>query len=280
MLGSVVTRPGAVRRANWRGRSGVAVPAGGGGLEWVTKKGKNCVDTVGYICIVSAMKLKSVLGLGAILASVLAGSAVTPARASLGEHLGVISKLYTLCSALTRVQGRTVVQPAYALHSWVRADYGNYGGIPFGNRRQIRRILITEEYVYATEQRLPDLTWRLVSENRFVVQEPSRLNRTCDVKGDGRFLYKTVEDFTVMVWLHSIQKTGLLPPGPPYKVFLKSDTVALSDNCGPDPGTVLPTRSYELRLSSEKGHVLTRMPRVQRRYEWPMLCWSGEFHDR
>lgn len=227
---------------------------------------------------VQVWRMKAILQLSKALSILFLTVGSASARADAGPVLGILSDLVALSQFGGSILGKTSVQPAYRLYSWQGCHFGNYGGVPFGYRRRLQYSPWTSHLFHYTEQRNPDLSWRVVTTDPFPLDEVRRHNKTCDLYGDGRYLYKTFEDFTLMVWAMSVVKSGAFPPAGPYPAFLKGETLELSENCAPDPGTWRITRSDLISLDDE-GWRCIKMPIVQRSYRWGMLCWVGRFYD-
>ena len=123
-----------------------------------------------------------------------------------------------------------------------------------------------------------DNQW-MYSFNPFPVNRVLKLNYRCDLSTEDesgvkvRFISNILEDFSIVVWAHRIQKSGFFPPREPYTVQLKSVASRIPHDCNP----VSPYQQQTRRevMINDTGHVVTRMGLIPYEYTWPMLCWAG-----
>lgn len=84
-----------------------------------------------------------------------------------------------------------------------------------------------------------------------------------------------LEDFSIIM-CHNVppQKTGLFPPGPPYKISALTSGEIIVRNCNPIQPANLP---FEASATiGDYGYVIARIPRVDYEYAWPLLVRGEE----
>lgn len=197
----------------------------------------------------------------------------------IGTVVGLASDLYSGSVAL---EGKTVLSPALVVHSWRNDYYGYYANIKFGTHSRINRNPFTGDYIYELRTLKPNGTYS-VSDNVFLVKSLRRRNYRCDLSKTSigvpvqKFIYNVIDDFVVALYHASPPvKTGLRPPGAPYKFIARTDAVSLPNDCNPiDPVSV--DVDCKVILRKDWGTVYERFPLVDVEYAWPPSVW-GEMY--
>jgi hypothetical protein len=84
-----------------------------------------------------------------------------------------------------------------------------------------------------------------------------------------------LEDFSIILWHNAPpQKTGVFPPGQPYKFLVRTEGEIITQNCN----VIQPfTRIWEATGTiGDYGSFITKLPGVNYQYAWPPLVWGEE----
>jgi len=196
----------------------------------------------------------------------------------LGTVVGLASDLYSGHMAL---DGQTTLTPALAVHTWRRDYYGYYKNRPFSAKHRITRNTFTGDYIYEYRELQSNGTYS-VSKEMFIVEHLRRRNYRCDRSVPAsewvpaqKNIYNVLEDFVVAFYHASPPaKTGLHPPGAPYKFIARTGAVSFQNNCNPiDPLSV--EVDCRVIMLKDWGTVYERFPLVDAEYAWPPSV-SGE----
>ncbi len=198
----------------------------------------------------------------------------------IGTVVGLASDLYSGSVAL---EGKTVLSPALAVHSWRNDYFGYYSNIKFATHGRITRNPFTGDYIYEFRELQPNGTYT-VSDKTFPLKYLRRRNYRCDRSTKAfegvpakQTIYNELEDFVVALYHASPPvKTGFNPPKAPYKFIARTDAVSLPNNCNPiDPLSV--EVDCKVILGKDWGTVYERFPLVDFEYAWPPSVW-GEMY--
>ena len=202
-----------------------------------------------------------------------------PLFANLDKIAMVIGLATDLYSGHMALEGKTTLSPALVVHSWRNDYYGFYGNVKYGYYGRITRNPLTGDYKYELRSLQSDGTCS-VSDNVFPLLYLRRRNYRCDLSktSEGvpvqKFIYNELEDFVVALYHASPPvKTGLRPPGAPYKFIARTGAERISKNCNPiDPfsGVV----DCDVSMLNDWGTVYERFPFIDFEYAWPPSVWG------
>ena len=191
--------------------------------------------------------------------------------------LGVVSDLYSLYGA---TRGKTTLSPAYALHMWRNDYYGYYANKPFGHHSRVDRDPVLGTLEFYKKYQMTDGSFR-ESKDQFSIQFLRRRDFSCnrtttDSTGSlTKDIVNELEDFSMILW-HATppQKSGLFPPGQPYKFLVRTDGEKITRNCiGIQPSTKIWETTGTI---GDYGSFITKLPGVDYQYTWPPLVWGEE----
>jgi hypothetical protein len=191
--------------------------------------------------------------------------------------LGVVSDLVSLYGAS---KGKTTLSPAYAVHMWRNSYYGYYANIPFAHHGRVDRDPILGSLEFYKKYQLSDGSFR-ESKDQFPLNFLRRRNFSCNrstVDSTGALVKDVVnelEDFSIILWHNAPpQKTGIFPPGQPYKFIARTSGEKIASNCN----SIQPfTKEWETSGTiGDYGSVIVKLPGVDYQYEWPLLVWGEE----
>ena len=203
-----------------------------------------------------------------------------PLFANLDKVATVVGLASDLYSGHMALDGKTVVSPALVVHSWRKDYYGYYKNRPFSAKHRITRIPFTGDYIYEFRQLQSNGTYS-VSKDVFTVEHLCRRNYRCDSSVPAfewvpaqKHIYNVLEDFVVALYHASPPaKTGLKPPGAPYKFIARTDAVSLPNTCNPvDPLSV--EVDCQVIMLKDWGTVYERFPLVDVEYAWSPSVWG------
>lgn len=202
-----------------------------------------------------------------------------PLFANLDKIAMVIGLATDLYSGHMALEGKTTLSPALVVHSWRNDYYGFYGNVKYGYYGRITRNLLTGDYKYELRSLQSDGTCS-VSDNVFPLLYLRRRNYRCDLSktSEGvpvqKFIYNELEDFVVALYHASPPvKTGLRPPGAPYKFIARTGADRISKNCNsidPFSGVV----DCDVSMLNDWGTVYERFPFIDFEYAWPPSVWG------
>ena len=203
-----------------------------------------------------------------------------PLFANLDKVATVVGLASDLYSGHMALDGKTVVSPALVVHSWRKDYYGYYKNRPFSAKHRITRIPFTGDYIYEFRQLQSNGTYSVLKDV-FTVEHLCRRNYRCDSSVPAfewvpaqKHIYNVLEDFVVALYHASPPaKTGLKPPGAPYKFIARTDAVSLPNTCNPvDPLSV--EVDCQVIMLKDWGTVYERFPLVDVEYAWPPSVWG------
>jgi hypothetical protein len=191
--------------------------------------------------------------------------------------LGVVSDLVSLGGALV---GKTTLSPAYAVHMWRNDYYGYYANKPFAHHGRVDRDPILGSIEFYKKYQLSDGSVR-ESKDQFPINFLRRRNFSCnrsttDSTGSlTKDIVNELEDFSIILWHNTPpQKSGVFPPGQPYKFLVRTEGEIITQNCN----VIQPfTRIWEATGTiGDYGSFITKLPGVNYQYAWPPLVWGEE----
>jgi len=193
------------------------------------------------------------------------------------DGLGAVSDFLAVGGALV---GKTAVTPAFSVHTWRNDDYGYYRNSQFGSHRKVNRDPITGLYYFYTRTLQSDGSIQ-ESAAPFIVGALLRENYSCNISHTGpdgvyyRTVYNRLEDFEIVVWHASTPvKSGVFPPGSPYRIVLETSGARVAKDCNPvSPFTAIFNTQVSL---GESGHAICKFGWVDYDYAWPVACWGEE----
>lgn len=183
------------------------------------------------------------------------------------KYLGIVKVLHS-------AYGTTTVTPAYDIQNYLRHNRGVYGSRVWDIYEHMRRDAIGV-YHYWTRTLQSDGTYT-TCRGVFPINELQRLNYRC-VLLPGQFEYHELRDFSMVLWVAKVEKTGLFPPSEPYPGWLKSRATRIADTCAPAPYSVFDT--YAGGALYESGRLTCKFLYLPHEYTFPMLCWIGHMWD-
>lgn len=191
--------------------------------------------------------------------------------------LGVVSDLVSLYGV---AKGKTTLSPAYAVHRWRNDYYGYYANKPFGHHGRVDRDPILGTLEFYKKYQMSDGSFR-ESKDPFSIQFLRRRNFSCDrstIDSTGsvtKDIVNELEDFSIILWHNTPpQKTGIFPPGQPYKFNVRTDGEKINSNCN----SIQPfNKTWETAGTiGDYGSVIVKLPGVDYQYVWPFLVWGEE----
>jgi hypothetical protein len=163
---------------------------------------------------------------------------------------------------------------------WRNDYYGYYANKHFGHYSRVDRDPILGTLMFYKKYQMTDGSFR-ESKDEFPINFLRRRNFSCNrSKFDStgsltKDIVNELEDFSIILW-HAAppQKSGLFPPGPPYKFLVRTDGEKLTRSCN----SIQPfTRVWETAGTiGDYGYFITKLPGVEYQYTWPPLVWGEE----
>ncbi len=203
-----------------------------------------------------------------------------PLFADLNKIGTVVGLVSDLSNGGFAIEGKTTLNPALLVHSWRNDYYGYRSNIKFGTHGRISRNQFTGDYIYELRTLKPDGTYSL-SKDVFPVNVLRRRNYRCDRSAPAfewvpaqKHIFNEIEDFVVALYYASPPvKTGLRPPGAPYKFIARTGAERISKNCNsidPFSGVV----DCDVSMLNDWGIVYERFPFIDFEYAWPPSVWG------